>query len=175
MARRFGALVEWLPFDLHPEYPPEGIPRSALVERYGSGIEERTRAAIEAAGFPYDPPPTIPSSRKALAVSELARDRGVHGAVHERLMRAYWSDRRDIGDETTLLELVGEAGLDREEARAAAEDRDYLARVEASTREANRHGINAIPAFVLDRRLLVVGAHPHETFEHAFRVLDEEV
>ena len=27
--------VEWLAFDLHPEYPPEGIPRADLVARYG--------------------------------------------------------------------------------------------------------------------------------------------
>ena len=25
LERRFGASVEWLAFDLHPEYPPEGI------------------------------------------------------------------------------------------------------------------------------------------------------
>ena len=26
LERRFGAAIEWLPFDLHPEYPREGIP-----------------------------------------------------------------------------------------------------------------------------------------------------
>ena len=33
------------------------------------------------------------------------------------------------------------------------------------------HGINAIPAFVLDRRLLVMGAQPHELFERAYAQL----
>ena len=28
--RRFGAQLEWRPFDLHPEYPPEGVPREVL-------------------------------------------------------------------------------------------------------------------------------------------------
>jgi predicted DsbA family dithiol-disulfide isomerase len=37
----------------------------------------------------------------------------------------------------------------------------------ASTQDANRLGINAIPAFVLDRRLLVLGAQPEEAFEQA--------
>ena len=174
MARRFGARVEWLPFDLHPEYPPEGIPRTDLERRYGPGVHEHTRRVIESAGLTYDPPPTIPNSRKALAVSELARDRGVHEAVHERLMRAYWSEGRDIGDEDVLLDLVEEAGLDPEEARAAMTDDAYVERVLASTREANMHGINAIPAFVLDRRLLVLGAHPHEAFEQAFEVLERQ-
>ncbi|MBW3592425.1 MAG: DsbA family oxidoreductase [Actinobacteria bacterium] len=174
MARRFGARVEWLPFDLHPEYPPEGIPRARLAERYGDSFDERTREVIELAGFPYDPPETIPNSRKALAVTELAREQGLHDAVHDRLMRAYWSEGRDIGDDGVLLDLVTAAGLDRAEAAEAMTTDEYHARVVASTQEANRHGIDAIPAFVIDRRLLVLGAHPHEAFEQAFALLEKE-
>ena len=144
------------------------------MERYGEGIDKRTREAIEGAGFAYDPPPTIPNSRKALAVTEFARDRGLHEDVHDRLMRAYWSEGQDIGDEEVLLELVAEAGLDRAEAEEAMTADEYLGRVTASTREANGHGIKAIPAFVLDRRLLVLGAHPHEAFEQAFAILEKE-
>jgi predicted DsbA family dithiol-disulfide isomerase len=164
-----------LPFDLHQEYPPEGIPRAQLAERYSADIEERTRAVIESAGFPYAPPATIPNSRRALAVTELARERGVHEEVHDRVMRAYWSEGREIGDDGVLLDLVVEAGLGRAEAAEAMTAEEYTARVAESTREANRHGINAIPAFVLDRSLLVLGAHPHEAFEQAFAMLEKEV
>jgi predicted DsbA family dithiol-disulfide isomerase len=88
-------------------------------------------------------------------------------------MGAYWSERADIGDDGVLLDLATEAGLEEAEARAALRDDGYVERVLESTREANRHGINAIPAFVLDHRLLVLGAHPHATFEHAFELLEE--
>jgi predicted DsbA family dithiol-disulfide isomerase len=160
--------VQWLPFDLHPEYPPEGIPRTELNSRYPADARARVRAMVEAAGFTYDPPPdVVPNSRNALQVTELARDRGLHEPVHSRLMHAYWSEGADIGAEQTLVELVGEAGLDREEARAALADGRYAERVQASTREANRHGINAIPAFVLGESLLVLGAQPEELFERA--------
>ena len=129
---------------------------------------------IESAGFRYAPPPTIPNSRRALAVTELAREHGLHEAVHDGLMRAYWSEGRDIGDDGVLLDLVEEAGLDRAEAKEAMTAEEYVGRVIASTQEANQHGINAIPAFVLDQRLLVLGAHPHETFEQAFALLAKE-
>jgi predicted DsbA family dithiol-disulfide isomerase len=166
--------VEWLPFDLHPEYPPEGIPRSELVARYGPESQERVRRMVEECGYVYAPPPDrVPNSRKALEVTELARDRGLHAAVHTRLMDAYWSEGADIGDEPTLLDLVAEAGLDPEEARSALVEGRYQERVQTSTREANMHGINAIPAFVLDRRLLVLGAQPHELFERAFAQLGD--
>jgi predicted DsbA family dithiol-disulfide isomerase len=166
--------VEWLPFDLHPEYPPEGIPRADLNARYPADARAHVRSMIEAAGFTYDPPPdVVPNSQKALQVTELARDRGLHDPVHSRLMRAYWSEGADIGDEGTLVELVGEAGLDRDEARSALADVRYAERVQASTREANRHGIHAIPAFVLGERLLVLGAQPEELFERAVEQLVE--
>jgi predicted DsbA family dithiol-disulfide isomerase len=165
--------VDWLPFDLHPEYPPEGIARAELERRYGRDFHRGVRELVEASGWTYDPPPdVVPNSRKALEVTELARDRSLHPEVHTRLMNAYWSERADIGDENVLLDLVAEAGLDRDEAGAALADRRYAERVDASTREANLHGINAIPAFVLDRRLLVLGAHPRETFEGAFDRLE---
>ena len=148
------------------------MPREALDRRYGPGIHERTRAAIEAAGLRYGPPGRIPNSRRALAVTELARDRGLHEPVHTRLMHAYWSDGVDIGDVAVLLDLVAEAGVDRDEAAAViAEGDGYTERVLASTRAAQLHGINAIPAFVLDDRLLVLGAQPHGTFEQALAML----
>ena len=128
---------------------------------------------IETAGLAYNPPHAIPNSRKALEVSELARDAGLHEAVHDRLMHAYWSESRDIGEEEVLLDLVAEAGLDRGEAEAALAERRYAQRVDESTREAQMHGIHAIPAFVLGGRLLLLGAHPHEVFERALAQLAE--
>jgi predicted DsbA family dithiol-disulfide isomerase len=129
---------------------------------------------VEESGYTYSPPPeVVPNSRKALQVTELARDLGLHEQVHSRLMHAYWSEEADIGDEETLLRLAEEAGLDRAGAKAALDEGRYLDRIDASTREANVHGINAIPAFVLDDRLLVMGAQPHELFERAFAQLEE--
>jgi predicted DsbA family dithiol-disulfide isomerase len=47
----------------------------------------------------------------------------------------------------------------------------YSAAVEGSTAQARSVGINAIPAFVLDRRLIVLGAQPVEVFRRAFAEL----
>ncbi len=163
-----------MPFDLHPEYPPEGVPRSHLETRYGPSIHERTRRAVEAAGLRFDPAPRIPNSRHALAVTELARDLDLHEPVHSRLMHAYWSEAADIGDDAVLLNLVSEAGVPRRDAEAALGDGPYAERVQASTRAAHAHGINAIPAFVLDERLLVMGAQPHGVFEEAMTMLETE-
>jgi protein disulfide-isomerase len=129
---------------------------------------------VEAAGLTYNPSPKLPNTLHALQVTEAARDAGLHDPVHTRLMHAYWSEGKDLGDDEVLLELVAEAGLDRTEAAGAIAEGRYADRVVASTQEANRIGINAIPAFVLDRRLLVLGAQPEEAFEQALEQLHEE-
>jgi len=126
---------------------------------------------IEASGRRYNPPEVVPNSRKALEVTELARDRGLHEPVHTRLMEAYWSEAANIGEEGTLVDLVASGGIARDDALEALADRRYADRVDASTREAQLHGIHAIPAFVLDRRLLLLGAQPYEVFEQAFAQL----
>ena len=173
LEREHGARVEWLPFDLHPEYPPKGIPREELHRRYPEDVHARTRQMVEASGLAYNPPPDlVPNSRKALELTELAREKGLHDEVHTRLMHAYWSEGRNIGDTETLLDLVAEAGLDREEAAEALADRRFGTRVDASTAEAQQAGIHAIPAFVLGGRLLLLGAQPHEIFERALEQVE---
>ncbi len=173
LQRRFGAQVSWFPFDLHPEYPPEGIARDELHARYGEAFHARLRAQFAAAGLAYNPPPeVVPNSRRALRLTELARDLGRHDETHDRLMDAYWSDARDIGDPEVLRRLADELGLPREDVERVLASDAYLDRVERSTRQAASLGASGIPAWLLDHRLLVLGAQPREVFEQAVGSLD---
>ncbi len=88
-------------------------------------------------------------------------------------MHAYWSERKDLGDDEMLLDLVAEVGLDRDQAATVIAESRYADRIAASTQEANRVGINAIPAFILGGRLVVMGAQPEELFERAVAQLSE--
>jgi len=72
-----------------------------------------------------------------------------------------------------LAPLVVEAGLDADDARAEVDTGAFRAPVDASTRVAQEHGIAAVPAFVLDGRLLVSGAQPHEVFRAALAKVSE--
>ena len=170
--------MTWLPFDLHPEYPAEGIPREQLRARYGDAFHDRLRARFAEEGLAYNPPPeVVPNTMRALRVTELARERGLHGAVHDRLMKAYWAEARDIGDPGVLRDLAVEVGLDVAEVDEVLADDAYRDRVLGLTAQAVSIGITGVPGFLLDRRLLVLGAQPQEVFERAFEQLvatDEE-
>jgi len=163
--------VTWLPFDLHPEYPEAGLPRDELLARYGS-FQQRLRDRFAEEGLEYSPnPDVVPRSLTALRLTELARDLGRHDGLHDRLMEAYWRDGVDIGDPDELRRLAHDLPPDDIE-RVLTTD-DYRDRVHASTAQAQSVGVNGIPAWVIDGKLLVPGAQPREIFERAFAQLAE--
>jgi predicted DsbA family dithiol-disulfide isomerase len=65
--------------------------------------------------------------------------------------------------------VATELGL--EDADAAIDANLYADAVATATAQAHSLGINAIPAFVLDQRLIVLGAQPDEVFARAFAQL----
>lgn len=111
----------------------------------------------------------MPNSHAALRLTELARVQGKHTATHDRLMLAYWEKGLNIGDLAVLRTLAAE--LELEEAEAAISGDRGAAEIAWATAQAQQIGINAIPAFLLDRHLIVLGAQPVEAFERAFEQL----
>jgi predicted DsbA family dithiol-disulfide isomerase len=127
------------------------------------------------AGLPFAPElQKVPNSRGALMVAELARDRGLHDEMHPRLFDAYWVRGRDLGDEQVLLEEGRVAGLAGEEIEAALADSRYLERITQQTTGAAALGAGGVPAWVIDERLLIPGAQPHELFDQVLRRLGHE-
>ena len=137
-------------------------------------MTERMTRFFAERGLEYNPhPDVVPNTMDALRLTELARDLGRHAAMHDRLMDAYWAEAKDIGSADVLHAEAAAAGLPADEVDGVLGGHRYRDRVEASTREAYGLGANAVPAFVLDRRLLVLGAQPEAVFEQAFRQLEE--
>jgi predicted DsbA family dithiol-disulfide isomerase len=168
LERQFGARVTWLPFDLHPEYPPQGIPRSELDARYPQSSRDRIREWFAAEGLAYAPPPDVVSNtRLALELGEGARAEGVHRAYHGRAMDAYWADGVDLAQRSALEEIARAAGMSDDGISRALDDRAWSPVVDASTARAQSAGATGVPAFVIDWRVLVVGAQPREILAQA--------
>jgi len=83
-------------------------------------------------------------------------------------MDAYWAEGRDIGEVDVLRHVSAEVGLRGEAVDAVVSSERYLDVVRASTAEAMSLGVTGVPGFLLDGRLLVVGAQPDGVFEQAF-------
>jgi len=132
----------------------------------------RTRAMFESRGLAYNPnPDVVPNTKAALRLGELARELGLHTAFHDRVMDAYWAEARDIGDHDELRAIAAEIGLAADDVEEVLAGDRFGDVVESSTAQAVGVGVTGVPGFVLDRRLLVLGAQPDELFDRAFEQL----
>ena len=87
-------------------------------------------------------------------------------------MEAFWGEGLDIGDHDVLRSLAVDAGVDADDVdRVLGDAHEYLPRVLASTQQAAQIGVNGVPGFLLDSKLLVLGAQPREVFESAIEQL----
>ena len=120
------------------------------------------------------PSERIPNSRVALRLTELARDRGAHEPFHHRLMDAVWERGEDISDPDVLRAHADAVGLARADVDRVLAGDEYAERVAVSTAQAQSLGINGIPAFLIDDRVLVLGAQPREVLAQALEQAREQ-
>ena len=155
-----------MPFELHPEIPPEGRPRDeVLPAAYLARAQEGVTRMGTAVGLHLALHDRLINSRPALAAAEFAREQGRFDPMHKELLKAYWDEGKDVSDIAVLRDLAARAGIDGAGMEAAiATDRfgDYL---DARRAEAEELGINGIPAHVIADRYLVMGAQPYDLFE----------
>lgn len=165
----------WLPFELHPEVPTEGVPRS---EYFPSGrarqIAEGMRALAAEVGLAMREHDRMVNSRLALATAEFARDRGAFEPVHRSLFKVHWEGPGQLDDLQELGKVVSDAGLDPSELRSALASGPYDEVIDANRQEALAVGINAVPAHIFGRRYLVVGAHPDGLYDQVLGKLASE-
>ncbi|MFC6954498.1 DsbA family oxidoreductase [Halorubellus litoreus] len=85
-------------------------------------------------------------------------------AFDEALLDALWQDGRDIGDESVLVDLAADAGVDPDEIRAALDDDALRAELEEQFRAAQQAGVTGVPTFAYDG-YAARGAVPPEHIE----------
>lgn len=162
--------VTWLPFELHPEAPVEGIPRDVFFGRERAGrMDDYMQSVARSVGLTMKRRDVIINSRRALAAAEFARDKGKFDEMHRTLLKAHWEGTGRLEDVDDLVRIGEEVGLDADGLRTAIEDGRYEATIDEYRADAEGAGINAIPAHIFGRRYLVMGAQPYDVFK---QVLD---
>ena len=161
-----------MPFELHPEIPPEGRPRDEVLPAvYRGRVEGGVNRMAAAVGLRLSLHETLINSRPTLQSAEFAREQGRFDAMHHELLKAYWDEGRDVSDMKVLREVASRAGVDAAGMEAAIKEDRFGEYLDARRAEAEGLGINGIPAHVIADRYLVMGAQPYDLFERVMAKL----
>jgi predicted DsbA family dithiol-disulfide isomerase len=150
--------VNWKPFQLNPQMPPQGIERRAYrTAKFGSWEQSQALdAKVAAAGaeqgivFAFEKMTRTPNTLDAHRLIWQAGKLGVQDAVVERLFRGYFEEGLDLNDRPTLVRLAVEGGFpaaDVERLLAGEEGRADVLREEAQYKLL---GVNGVPSFFFD-------------------------
>jgi predicted DsbA family dithiol-disulfide isomerase len=172
--------VTYHPFELNPDVPREGIARADYIAKKfgarGYSAHDRLVQAGTPLGiaFAFDRIARQPNTLAAHALIESARRHGVQGAVKEALMQAFFVDGLDLTDTATLVQIAADAGLERKQAEAAIADEELRRAVAEEEEKARGMGVQGVPFFIFNGRMVVEGAQPPETLLQAMLEAEKE-
>lgn len=159
--------VNWEPFEIHPETPQAGVNVDDVFPKaYLEAARRNIRALAADAGVTMGDLHRMSNSRKAHALGVQAKADGLEDGYHSAVLKAYWEDGQDIGNEAILLEIWSSLGGDPDHARKALDDSQNLD-IES---EPLRLGLSGVPTFIFagpKGRRMVVGAQPLAVIEAA--------
>lgn len=169
--------VHWLPYQLNPGMPPEGISRKEYrIQKFGSW--ERSQeldANVSANGkdegidFRFDLIERTPNTVNAHRLIWLANKHGCQDAVVEAFFLAYFTNGRDLSDGQILVDVVDQAGISRKLAEDSLASNEGMAEIEAAKQLAQQVGVDGVPFYIINRRVALAGAQPTESFLAAFK------
>jgi predicted DsbA family dithiol-disulfide isomerase len=176
-AQRHDVRERWLPFQLNPTMPKEGISRREYrTRKFGSWersleLDARVIEVGKAEGieFAFDRIERTPNTLDAHRLIWLADEERVQGAVVEALFRAYFTEGRDIGNRQTLFDVVAEAGLDRNIAEAVLNGDDGLEAIREADELSRRFRVEGVPFFIVNGKVTLCGAQQPDAFRDAFK------
>lgn len=169
--------VAWYPFQLNPEMPLAGVSFDEYIKtRFGGRaniqpVLESLAAEGRAEGidFRFERLTQVPNTLAAHQLMYLAELEGAdQSALAESLFSAFFERGLDIGDTEVLIRLAREHGLDRAQVLATLADEKSRQSVQAREAQVRGSGLSSAPGFLVNRRLLIVGAQSTDTMINAF-------
>ncbi len=171
LRREYELAVDWRPFFLRPETPPEGLPLPAYIREKIKDPNEPLKLRAAREGLKMVRGERIWSTRRAHEAAEFARSRGKLEPMHAALLRRHWEEGKDLYRMDVLRDAAVESGLDPDELQRELERGTYKPAVDLAVQEAADLGIHAVPTFIFDDRLAVQGAQELPVFRMAMERL----
>ncbi len=168
--------TSWRPFQLNPDLPAGGMTRDDYLHAKFGGTDRASRvySAVLQAGreedldFNFSVIQRQPNTFDSHRLVRWAASAGVQDKVVERLFHRYFIDGVDVGDQSELLKIAEECGMDADlvaDLFRADADADLVRDEEIVAR---KMGINGVPCFIIDGKYAVSGAQDPTVLVHVF-------
>ena len=160
--------VEWRPYYLRPDTPPEGmdLPDYILKAR-ANGSEERLLSLAKKYGMDFRSTDRIYNTRIAHEATEYAREHVKVNEFHKVVFRKVYVDGYDISQWDVLRSAAEEVGLDADDMQTVVDSGKYTTQVAEQVKWAQQIGVTGVPTYVINDRYAIVGAQPYEAFKNA--------
>ena len=165
--------IEWHPFQLNPDMPPEGMDRRAYLEGKFGGKDGAVSAyapVVEHAGqagltINFDAMTRTPNTLDAHRLIHWAGIEGRQTAAVSRLFQAYFEEGADIGDKEVLADIADGIGMDASVVMRLLQSDADADDIRARDAHSRQMGVNSVPTFIVDGKHAVPGAQPPELWE----------
>lgn len=163
--------IEFHPFELNPAMPEEGQNlREHIMEKYGITAQQSAdnRARLVAAGdalgfaFNFSDDSMMLNSFKAHQLVHFAAQHDKQEEMKLRLFSAYFTEGQNVSDDSVLVKLAKEVGLNGDDVVQILTGEQFADAVRQQEAIWQQRGIQSVPTFVIGNQG-IAGAHPSET------------
>ncbi|MDF7800042.1 DsbA family oxidoreductase [Pontiellaceae bacterium B1224] len=175
--------VEWHPFEINPDMPPQGEELTAhSARKYGTTPEESRRFRTQLTelgaelGFKFDfyDGMKIVNTQDAHILLEAARKQGKQTALKLRLFTALFNERKDISDRTILAQELEAVGLAVDDAMAELNNDEARKRVQTKEGFWYEQGVSGVPTIIFNQSNTLTGAQSVEIYKQVLAELINE-
>lgn len=172
------AEIHFQPFELNADMGPEGEDVvEHLQHKYGLTTEQvgnnqeniRQRGAELGFTFDWSKRQRTWNTFDAHRLLHWAGLEGQQRALKHALLRATFTEGRNVSDHAVLVEVSESVGLPADQARVILEAGTYAEEVREAEQFFQQNGITGVPAIIINQRHLITGGQPPEVFVGALR------
>ncbi|WP_050927482.1 DsbA family oxidoreductase [Aestuariivita boseongensis] len=165
--------IHWHPFELNPHMAEEGENLfNHLSAKYGITAQQsaQTRAQITQLGqdlgfeFRFSDDMFMWNTFRAHQLIDWAEHQGKAHDLKLALLKAHFTDRRNVSDIDTLCAIAASVGLDADTARVVLENATYADEVRGKQAFWTSKGVQGVPAMIFAGRYGVTGAQGVENY-----------
>ncbi len=168
LENNFEIVVEWMPFYLRPDTPPEGMELPDYVKKsMASGSDKRLKDLAALYDLEFVNPGRIFNTRLAHEAYEYAKENGKGRQFHSAVFHKVYGQGLDISKWDILRKAAEETQLDPEEMQVKVLSGIYTNGVNEKVQTASQIGVTGVPTYVINDRYAIVGAQPYEVFMNA--------